>query len=416
MGGLQKIGIDSCSVLKPMKIEYSRLEKNRRLRIRGDSPPQSHKNEQEVDSPLNRGSFEGINVTFTADTGATRTVVSTKIFRKIPLSKRPKFQKSGSLASADGQPLKELGKAVFNLTLGELVLEKELIVAEIEDEALLGLDILMKGDQGPADIKLTEGVILLNSTTIPCIQEDSEESQNFNSIRRIKLTGFQPIRWQTNEGIIRSLAKKGTAHGGKSGVVPTHLQSLYEDAANNRPIAEQKAIVSLLQKYSSAFSVNDTDLRLTHLVEHSTDTDQGIIQKSNSPWGSPLQLVVKKNGKIRPCCDYRQVNSLTRLDSFSIPRIQDCLDPVGGATLMSTFDLTSGYNHIPMKKDDISKTAFVTKYGLYEFKTMPFGVCNGPATCQRLMELVPYGLQWQICLIYLDIIVSSNGFEEHVKA
>ncbi|CAC5416352.1 Transposon Ty3-G Gag-Pol polyprotein,Transposon Ty3-I Gag-Pol polyprotein,Retrovirus-related Pol polyprotein from transposon 297,Retrovirus-related Pol polyprotein from transposon 17.6 [Mytilus coruscus] len=82
---------------------------------------------------------------------------------------------------------------------------------------------------------------------------------------------------------------------------------------------------------------------------------------------------------------------------------------------MSTFDLTSGYHQIPMKKD-ISKTAFVTKYGMYEFKIMLFGVCNGPATCQRLMELLLHGLQWQICLIYLDIIiVFSYDFEEHMS-
>ncbi|CAC5401722.1 unnamed protein product [Mytilus coruscus] len=68
-----------------------------------------------------------------------------------------------------------------------------------------------------------------------------------------------------------------------------------------------------------------------------------------------------------------------------------------------------------MKKDDISKTAVVTKYGLYEFKTMPFGVCNGPVTCQRLMELVLHGLQWQMCVIYLDDILKSEvTFVGHV--
>ncbi|CAG2216172.1 unnamed protein product [Mytilus edulis] len=191
-GGLDKIDIDSCHVLKPVRIneevEHSPLirgdspplshkseqEVEHSPLIRGDSPPLSHKSEQEVEySPLHRGdspagtctaevsmksseglddvqrfppvethiigrqvlrcegvyiqgSIEGINVTFTADTGATRTVISTKTFRKILSSKRPKLQKSSSLASADGQPLKELGKAVFNLTLGELALEKEL--------------------------------------------------------------------------------------------------------------------------------------------------------------------------------------------------------------------------------------------------------------------------------------------------
>jgi hypothetical protein len=78
---------------------------------------------------------------------------------------------------------------------------------------------------------------------------------------------------------------------------------------------------------------------------------------------------------------------------------------VAGATLFSTFDLTSGYHQIPVRSVDIHKTAFGTKYGLFEFQTMPFDVCNGPPACQRLMELVLNGLQWQICLIYLDDII-----------
>ncbi|CAC5368133.1 unnamed protein product [Mytilus coruscus] len=116
------------------------------------------------------GNIQGVKVTFTADTGAARTVISTHIFKKIPQSDRPKLEKSNTLASANGQPLVEKGKAVFNLELGNVSLAKELVVAEIEDEVLLGLDILMKGEMGPADIKLTEGVILLNGVTIPCIQ------------------------------------------------------------------------------------------------------------------------------------------------------------------------------------------------------------------------------------------------------
>ena len=116
------------------------------------------------------GSIQGINVTVTADTGAARTVISSKLFRKIPNSKKPRLEKSSALASVNGQPLTEMGKAVFNITLGNLTLDSELIVAEIEDEALLGLDILMKGKGGPADIKLTEGLILLDGIAIPCTQ------------------------------------------------------------------------------------------------------------------------------------------------------------------------------------------------------------------------------------------------------
>jgi hypothetical protein len=127
-------------------------------------------------------------------------------------------------------------------------------------------------------------------------------------------------------------------------------------------------------------------------------------------------LVRKKNGKIRPCIDFRKVNEVTRIDDFPLPRIQDCLDAVSGAKFFSTFDLTSGYFQIPVKEEDIPKTAFVTKYGLYEFTSMPFGLCNSAATFQRVMEIALSVLQRQTCLIYIDdIIVYVKDFKEHLK-
>ena len=128
-----------------------------------------------------------------------------------------------------------------------------------------------------------------------------------------------------------------------------------------------------------------------------------------------IVLVKKKNGKIRPCVDYRRLNEVTRKDAYPIPRTQECLDCFAGATVFSTLDLTSGYHQVPLKVDDAPKTAFVTKYGLYELCTMLFGLCNAPATFQRAMELALRGLQWTTCLIYLDdIIIFGATFKEHM--
>ena len=143
---------------------------------------------------------------------------------------------------------------------------------------------------------------------------------------------------------------------------------------------------------------------------------QGIIRKSTSPWASPICLVRKKSGKIRPCVDYRRLNEITQKDAFPNPRINDCLDSVAGAKLFSTFDLTSGFHQIAIKESDIPKTAFCTKYGLYEYLTMPMGMTNSPAVFQRLMELVLTGLQWHTCLIYLDdVLVFGSNFDEHMQ-
>jgi putative transposase len=87
------------------------------------------------------------------------------------------------------------------------------------------------------------------------------------------------------------------------------------------------------------------------------------------------------------------------------------LDTVSAATLFSTFDLTSGFHQIPANPRDVHKTAFVTKYGLYEYKTFHMGLCYGPPTCQLLN-----GLRWQMCLIYLDdVIVFGSSFSEHIQ-
>lgn len=107
---------------------------------------------------------------------------------------------------------------------------------------------------------------------------------------------------------------------------------------------------------------------------------------------------------------------MTTPDAFPLPRVQDCLDAVRGAKYFSTFDITSGYHQVPVRKEDVPKTAFITKYGLYEFKTMPMGLSTASATFQRLMELILQGLNWNTCIIYLDdIVVYGKTLEEHLE-
>ena len=140
-----------------------------------------------------------------------------------------------------------------------------------------------------------------------------------------------------------------------------------------------------------------------------------IIHPTNSPWASPVVLVRKKDGSLRFCVDYRKVNSLTRKDAYPLPRIDDALDTLSGSKLFSTLDMLSGYWQVEMSPADREKTAFCTPDGLFEFKVMPFGLCNAPATFQRLMDTVLAGLQWSSCLVYIDdvIVLSLSPLSAH---
>lgn len=141
-----------------------------------------------------------------------------------------------------------------------------------------------------------------------------------------------------------------------------------------------------------------------------------VIKPSFSPWASPVVMVKKKDQTYRVCLDFRRLNDITRKDSYPIPRMDDSLDSLGGAKYFSTLDLASGYWQIPVTPEDVPKTAFNTPFGLFECLTMPFGLCNGPATFQRTMDQVLGSLRWDICLVYLDdIIVFSSNFESHLE-
>ena len=129
----------------------------------------------------------------------------------------------------------------------------------------------------------------------------------------------------------------------------------------------------------------------------------GQIEPSDSPWSAP---VTKKDGGTRFCVDYHRLNIVTAKDSYPLPRIDDTLDMLAGKWWFSTMDLASGYWQVSLSQEARIKTAFATHSGLFQFKVMPFGLCNAPATFERLMDRVLQRLRWSRCLVYLDDIIS----------
>lgn len=162
------------------------------------------------------------------------------------------------------------------------------------------------------------------------------------------------------------------------------------------PPSEQDQVKSLLRRYESVFSAHDGDLGCTDLITHDIPLlddipvrqryrrippseyevvkehinqllEAQIIRESSSPYGSPIVLVKKKDGSLRLCVDYSQLNSKTRKDPFPLPRIEESLDALAGARWFSTLDLASGYNQVPVSEADHPKTAFCTPFGLFEW-------------------------------------------------
>ncbi|UYV62216.1 hypothetical protein LAZ67_1008247, partial [Cordylochernes scorpioides] len=206
-------------------------------------------------------------------------------------------------------------------------------------------------------------------------------------------------------------------------------------------LSQKNELRQVLSKYSDLFS---SKLGKTNLAKHRIDTEnakpikhkpyrvspkerdiikeqiqdmlqEGVIRASSGPWAFPVILVRKRDGNWRFCVDYRKLNSITVKDVYPIPRIDDVMDTLQGSRYFTAIDLRSGYWQVEIEEQDKKKTAFTTSHGLYVFNVMPFGLCNAPATFERIMDNVLKNIKWKFCLCYLDdVIIYSPDFTTHL--
>lgn len=229
-----------------------------------------------------------------------------------------------------------------------------------------------------------------------------------------------------------------------SATIPDHIRKLYVDGCEHLDVIESTKLGLVLNAFADVFSEHDFDIGCFKGVTHEINTGDNppvkqklrrsikalqmnekehldnltshdIIEPSASEWASPPLMVAKPDGSIRYCIDYRELNKRTVKDSYPLPNIAECMDTLAGNVYFSTLDMLSGYYQILISEKDKHKTSFLTRYGLYQFKRLPMGCCNAPATFQRAMNLMLRGLTYISVLAYLDdILVLGKTFDEHL--
>ena len=206
------------------------------------------------------------------------------------------------------------------------------------------------------------------------------------------------------------------------------------------PLVQRKELAEVITQYREVFP--DVPSK-TNLIEHDVDVGDSapikqhpyrvspmkkelldkevqymlkndIIEESQSNWSSPCILVPKHDGGFRFCTDFRKVNDKTKSDSFPIPRIADCIDQIGNAKFVSTFDMLKGYWQVPLNQRAREISAFVTSSGLYQYKVMPFGMKNAPPTFRRMVNKLVRDIDG--CEGYIDdVVIFSDNWSDHIR-
>lgn len=225
------------------------------------------------------------------------------------------------------------------------------------------------------------------------------------------------------------------------------VRDLIDLESSDLTLEEKELTLDSIANNNDIFALEDAELGCSSLVEHSIETGDarpirervrhlpwgqrkdveshiedmikiGVVQPSSSSWAFPIVPVLKKDGTMRVCVDYRSLNAITRKDAYPLPRCDDLLDAVGQnkAKFFTSLDLMKGYYQIMLDKESMDKSAFICHMGLFRYTRMPFGLTSAPATFQRLMSRILKGVSPTKVHCYIDdILITTETLDEHLK-
>lgn len=320
------------------------------------------------------------------DSGASRTILGGKGFAAIkdldlPLNK----SRITSCTVANGGICQSIGVIELPVSLrGQLYLVETLVVPELTHVLILGTDFWK---------------------AVGIVPDLRHNEWHFSS---------EPVLVNTLEHL-------------KSKTLLTPLEKMRLDAVVERNISLMGNNLGCTNRVEHVISTNSSPIkqryyRVNPIVQCQIDKELdemlrlGIVEPSNSPWSSPILLVKKKNGTFRFCVDYRKLNSVTVRDSYPLPMVSDILDKLRNAKYISSLDVKSAYWQVPVAESSRQYTAFtVPNRGLFQFRRMPFGLHNSPATWMRLLDnVIGHDLEPNVFCYLDDIIIVTETFEKHL--
>ncbi len=441
MGWLDQAAVAQAETLQH---NYTVGLRNHRCKIWHDPP--CVLNDSSITS-IFKGSLAGANGNILLDTGSAANCISVDFCKLMKI--RIHRLAEQEMTTASGQTEKVIGTAVVSVAIQGYKTKMRLLVIPMapDCDAILGepWHVTVKavktyGPSGLETVRIYKGRTLRKLVQKP-VQAPVPDAPKPNKLlthaqfkrARKKYTFFvahvkhAPIEPGEKETETQSKNQKqpslASEHGTK--VASNKLEQLladykivfeplpkelppFRDIAGHTIPLQPGALPPYRSPYRlSPLELKEVKKQIQELLENKS------IQPSRSPYGAPVLFVQKKDGTLRMCIDYRALNKITIHDKYPLPRTDELLDKVKGANLFSSLDLTSGYHQIRIHPDDVPKTAFTAAGEHYEFKVLPFGLTNAPATFQRCMNHL--FKQLPFVAVYLDdILIFSKTAEEHL--